>query len=288
MSDRQTREEETVLEKMRLSLKKYDNLVSQSYVLVIVCAFFAVYGLTLVYLYHGTFAKFGHVEALKGNCNPFSLQICSVFFPATESLKKINELVGYSFGTIDNLSSFLIAILCVQAVVVFQIVRGAKIRKEINQLRDQLIRQSYLMTFDTIRPVGTTSVEKIMHLSCSVFPELDKEKVRELTRSQTVHYRVDGVDKLYTFDSVLETNEGNFILKFFDDAVTFADLEELVAAVSDYFKEEKVFRAVCVAKKYDQIFDSNLLEDKMNQLKRKFNIDLILEKENDYSVLWVD
>ena len=288
MSGNKSQGEPTVLEKMRLLLKRYDNLVSQSYVIIIVCAFFAVYGLIDSYFYHNNFVKFGHVENLKGACVPFGLGVCNVFFPAIDSLKKLYELVGYSFGTIYNMSLFFIAILCVQGAMGFQIIRGTRMKKKMKQLRDELVRQSYLTIFDTLTPVGSSPLEKIMHLSCSVFPEIDKEKVRELTKSQTVHYRSDGQDRFYTFDSILETNEGNFIVKFFDDTVTFEHVEELVVAASDYFQDEKVFRVICVAKKYDQIFDSDILDDKMNKLKRKFRIDFILEKENDYSVLWID
>lgn len=280
--------EDSVLEKMRLSLKGFQNLVRQSYTIVIFCGILAAYGVVAGFGYHDMLSNYGHAEKLPGACFPISVGKCTVFFPSSNNLKPLSEVIGFSFDLINMMMLIFSLLVGIQAIMGFQIIRSNKMRKELKELRDELVRQSYLLNFQTTLPTGLSSMEKIMHLSCAVFPELDKEKVKELTKSQTIHYRANGIDKTYTLDPVLETNEGNFVVKFFDDSVTFEDIEELVEAISDYFKDEKVFRVISVAKTYDKIFESDELDDKMDRLKRKFNIDLIIERENGYSMIWID
>ena len=281
-------EDSTVLERMRYSLKKLRDFVHQSYAIVTISGIFAAYAIMSGLNFRDVLNTFGHAERLVGSCFPLSLGKCTVFFPASTDLKPLRELIGYSLDIINIMMITIGFVIAGLAIMGYQIVRSNKMRKELKELRDELVRQSYLLNFQTTIPTGSSSLEKIMHLACTVFPELDKEKVSELTKSQTISYRSNGVDKIYTFDSVLLTNEGNFIVKFFDYAVTFEDIEELVEAVSDYFRDEKVFRVICVAKKYDKILESDILDEKMNHLKRSFNIDLILESENAYSTIWID
>ena len=288
MLSEKSNEGSTVLERMRLSLKDFQNFVRQSYTIVIFSGLLAAYGIMAGFSYQDMLSNYGHAERLAGNCFPISVGKCTVFFLSSDNLKPLREVIGYSLDTTNIMMLIFSLVVGIQAVMGFQIIRSNKMRKELKELRYELVRQSYLLNFQITLPTGSSSLEKIMHLSFAVFPELDKEKVKELTKSQTVPYRANGIDKLYTLDSVLETNEGDFVVKFFGDPVTFEDIEELVAAVSDYFKEEKVFRVISVAKTYDKIFESGELEDKMNSLKRKFNIDLIVERENGYSLIWID
>lgn len=288
MLSEKSNEDSTALERMRLSLKGFQNVVRQSYTTVIFAGILAAYGLVAGFGYHDMLSNYGHAEKLPGACFPISVGKCTVFFPSSNNLKPLSEVIGFSFDLINMMMLIFSLLVGIHAIMGFQIFRSNKMRKELKELRHELVRQSYLFNFQTTLPTGLSSLEKIMRLSCAVFPELDKEKVKELTRSQTIHYRANGIDKTYTLDSVLETNEGDFVVKFFDDSVTFEDIEKLVAAVSDYFKDEKVFRVISVAKTYDKIFESGELEYKMNRLKRKFNIDLIIERKNDYSMIWID
>lgn len=87
---------------------------------------------------------------------------------------------------------------------------------------------------------------------------------------------------------------GYFIVKDFKDKiVTTDDLKDLVKIISSKFKNKyrrtDVFRCICVAKNYDQsFFDRESLELQMTQqLKTKFPIDLVVEENIGYSVLWV-
>ena len=278
----------SVLERMHLTLKKLQDFVRQSHAIIVISGLLAAYGVMSGFGYYDMLSNYGHTERLAGSCFPLSVGKCTVFFPSSNDLKPLREVIGYSLDKINIMVIIFALIIGIQTVMGLQIIRSNKMRKNLKELRAELVRQSYLLNFQTTVPTGASSLAKIMHLCTSVFPELDKEKVGELTKSQTISYRANGADKLYTFDSVLLTNEGNFIVKFFGDSVTFGDIEELVSAVSGYFKDEKVFRVVSVANKYDDLFATHGLVDKMNNLKRKFNIDLIIEREYDYSMIWID
>ena len=278
----------SVLERMHLTLKKLQDFVRQSHAIIVISGLLAAYGVMSGFGYYDMLSNYGHAETLPGNCFPLGTGKCTVFFPLSDSLKPLHEVIGYSLDKINIMVIIFALIVGIQGIMGFQIIRSDKMRKNLKELRAELVRQSYLLNFQTTVPTGASSLEKIMNLCTSVFPELDKEKVTELTKSQTISYRANGVDKMYTFDSVLLTNEGNFIVKFFGGSVAFKDIEELVSAVSGYFKDEKVFRVVSVANVYDELFATHGLVDKMNRLKRKFNIDLIIEREYEYSMIWID
>jgi hypothetical protein len=110
---------------------------------------------------------------------------------------------------------------------------------------------------------------------------------------KTVNYR----GHLYSFDMVLETIDGYFIIKDFKDKVVLPeDLKQLKEVATSKFKvrgslrETFIFRILCVAKEYDKRFwQQETLEQLMTEeLNADFKIDLIVEEKIGFSVLRID
>ncbi|MGB7661757.1 MAG: hypothetical protein WBL67_03390 [Nitrososphaeraceae archaeon] len=80
---------------------------------------------------------------------------------------------------------------------------------------------------------------------------------------------------------------------FGDSVVTVDNLKELIMTISNKFRNKygrlDVFRVIVVARDYDQPFlNRESLEQMMKgELKSKFDIDLIVEEQVGYTVLWI-
>jgi hypothetical protein len=95
-------------------------------------------------------------------------------------------------------------------------------------------------------------------------------------------------------DVALKTLEGYFIVKDFKDhIVTQEDLEYLLKTARHKFRNKRlqpnIFRIIVVAKDYEESFlKRESLEQIMNRLVgTKLKVDLIVEEEKGYSVLWI-
>ena len=162
--------------------------------------------------------------------------------------------------------------------------RGQSHTKELESIERQFIRQSYLVNFETSIPEGETRVDKILNQASLVFPTL-----KELQREEYANkIRVKTNEKInsHTIDAIVNTKKGDFIIKFFDNPVSFDDLKSLCEALSK--TRARVFRVLCVAKEFDETLQSNKLVDLMDGLPKYFKLDLIFEEEQGYSMLWID
>ena len=154
-------------------------------------------------------------------------------------------------------------------------------RKEIHEILDEYIRQNYYFSFETQKPEGKDSIEKFMSIARDVFPPIKYKFLKEGSNFITDTVTND------SFNITLDTNEGKFLLKNFSKEVTFPDIENSVqVAESTYGK--KILRLVFLSNKFaDSFFDEGLNEE-MEKIKRNFKLDLIVERENGYSVIWID
>jgi hypothetical protein len=97
----------------------------------------------------------------------------------------------------------------------------------------------------------------------------------------------------YTFDVVLKTENGYFIVKDFrDKVVTLQDLRQLIQIIRNKFKDKyqqsNVLRVISVAKQYNQPFlERESLERIMKYELKIKKIDLIVQEQLGYSVLWI-
>ncbi len=161
--------------------------------------------------------------------------------------------------------------------------RGHAYKQELKSIEGQLIRQSYLVNFETSIPEGTNRVERILNHSCLVFPEL-----RTLLRGRSEKKLPAKLDQKVgndTVDILVSTKKGDFMVKFFDD-VSFSTLEQFTNNIAKSGK--LIFRVLCVAKNYDEELQSSQLSSLMQKLNLDFDMDLIFEEEQGYSMLWIN
>ena len=163
--------------------------------------------------------------------------------------------------------------------------RGQAYKKELKTIENQLIRQSYLVNFETSIPDGTTRIEKILNHSSLVFPELHSLLGRDKPEGKKLPYKTNQTIGNETVDIIVATKKGDFIVKFFDDASIKA-IEQFAQTLSK--SNKRIFRVLCVAKNYDEELQSNQLSSLMQKLGLKFDMDLIFEEEQGYSMLWIN
>jgi hypothetical protein len=215
----------------------------------------------------------------------------------------------------DLLTASIIISAAISCYIVgWFLVKAPHAYKRLEEWNEDYLHHSYFINFQTTIPKGNISGEKVLNLAKLVFPELRsdlyislldspniptfisglttklKKKVGKSDKediSENFDYKVDA----YSFDLVLKNKalEGYFIVKDFrDKVVTLGDLQEMVKVIHKEFGN-KIFRTICVAKRYDQsFFESESLEKHMTQeLKVDFKIDLLVEEDVGYSVLWI-
>jgi hypothetical protein len=195
---------------------------------------------------------------------------------------------------------------------------GPRTFRHLKEWIDDYLEQTYTIVFNTTVPQGNTTGEKILNLARQIFPELTPEFIRlsagpeervklffkrkfgksqEMIISQGMNYKLNS----YVLDVAFRIPlDGYFIVKDFKDRiVTLEDMNYLIKIISLKFsfsvstisirRPKDIFRVICVAKTYDAPFlNRDSLEKLMTaELKANFKIDLILEEEVGYSVLWV-
>jgi hypothetical protein len=163
--------------------------------------------------------------------------------------------------------------------------RGQSYKKELKEIESQLIRQSYLVNFETSIPEGATRIDKILSHSSLVFPELQQPLKRAKPEDKKLPYKANQTIRNDVMDVVVSTKKGDFIVKFFGN-VSLKTLEEFADNLSKSGK--KIFRVLCVAKNFDEELQSSQLSSIMQKLNLDFDMDLIFEEDQGYSMLWIN
>jgi len=174
------------------------------------------------------------------------------------------------------------------------------LNKEMREWEGQYLDESYLLTFETSVPTGSTDGEKIFNMAQDALPELKKNYIER----QKWTGKVKGKDK-YEFDCFQITPEKKsrvFIAKHFGDTTIDAEkLKELCKAVEESMKldslnkkfkglkEMEILRVSCFGRKYDpKFFVEKTRDEILDKLDKDFFLDLINEKEEGYTVLSVE
>ncbi|MEM3064711.1 MAG: hypothetical protein QW177_04990 [Candidatus Nitrosotenuis sp.] len=232
------------------------------------------------YYFQQEIAKNGHITEIRdeetGESN-------LVFVPNSERVFAPESILGLYTTQVWLMASNGLVIGLLSFLFLWITYRGHIYRKELKSIEGQLIRQSYLVNFETSIPEGKDRVERILNHSCLVFPELqtllkgksDKKLPAKLNQKM-------GAD---TVDILVPTKKGDFVVKFFDN-VSFSTLEQFANNVSKSGK--MIFRVLCVAKNYDEELQSPQLSSLMQKLNLDFDMDLIFEEEQGYSMLWIN
>ena len=283
-------EDFTLVERMHLSLNKFRAFLNQTKTIVGITLLFAGLGGLIIYDYYDAFNRYGYVETSTEPCPPFEEKNCYLFVPNTDNPKLLYQLIGFSNNAIQQFTFVVVVVGAAQAVLVIRLFLGRKLRKDLKELQSQFVRQSYFLNLEMTIPKGRTSVQKFFNLATAVFPELKQEKLKASAEGEKLYSQAEKrvKKKEYNYDLVLYTKDGKFIVKIFSETVKFDDIEELVDSIKNNFDEEKIFRVISLAPKYDKNFESNELVDFMSKLKRKFNLDLIIEEDKGYSIIWID
>lgn len=200
-----------------------------------------------------------------------------------ESLEELRENTNIIMYVSLGLFAFFGIIALIEKIT------SKKQKKKYNELIDGFIRKSYLINFETAIPKGANKVEKILNEAIKVFPELKETKREAEKKGNKLHYEINRKISNSVYDLSLKTkSDGFFLVKFLEEQ-TYEELEKIVKNTNSYFKDDrKVFRLICVGTDFQNVFQDYGFEERMNNLRRKFKLDLIEELDKGYSVVWID
>ena len=232
-------------------------------------------------------------------------------------ITKMNKIAGYGgfflfisavlvvFTGPKELSLEMIVPAIIFALAIVYIVWLAFRIKDLGNVLNEYIRQNYFLSLQTVRPEGKNSLEKFMSLAQNVFPTIKKELEKSPSGKLSWEDTRDKLDGKYKFDISLDTSNGKFLLKYFPDGVKFDDVKQLVEIAKKYYRDKDVLRFVVVSPEYEELFYSDELNEKMESLipskpiefktllskgqtLKWIQLDLILERENGYTTIWID
>ena len=179
------------------------------------------------------------------------------------------------------------------------ITKGRQQQRELLKIQSHLIRKSYLMNFELVEPEiiikeGIPKLEKMMNHLSFVFPEIDRINKKRIKKNKSVEKYAKKFKRkmhfLRNYDLGIKTSTGWFVVQFYENLVKFDDVEKIVKKFT--FEKNllgaEIQRIIIVGKKFDSSFEKIELVDKMALLKRKINVDIILEEKYGYSTIWID
>lgn len=289
MQKEESEEVFSLTEKMHLSLHKLGTFFLQYQILIGICVVIFTFALIASYPIFTEIDKFGVITKVD-NCEPniFESKICTLFTPYSD-LAIPAEFVAWVYYFTETMVFAMIPPLGTLYFMLFWYLKsGRKTYKELKELRNQFIRQSYLINFETSLPHGETETERFLSIATTVFPEVKEVKKRLEKKGKEIWYREKHEINGIRFDLVVATVAGNLILEF-KEHLKFEDVQNFVKRIDkSASKEGGVFRAIIVTKKYDDSFKTDELITKMGSLKRNFPLDLISQEDNGYSLIWID
>lgn len=196
--------------------------------------------------------------------------------------------------------------------IIWWLIKMHSFNKHLEEWKDDYINDMYSLIFNITVPKGNTTGERILSLASMVFPQMRKDyikfsidpldhvkyyftkfrKSKEHIISKSLNYKATPD---YDLDVAFETLGGYLIVKEFrDKVVTIDDLRYLIGILTSNFKGKfrrgtNILTVICVAKEYDESFlNRESLERIMTEvLEPDFEIDLIVEEDIGYNVLWV-
>lgn len=235
------------------------------------------------FYFHDEIGKYGNIQEIFVEDQNITVL---AFLPYSEEVFPAEGIVALYITQVWLMYGNGIVIALLSFLFVWVTYRGKSHTQEFESIERQFIRQSYLVNFETSVPVGETRVEKILNEAIHVFPTLKEIQRKAKLKQSKIPYKIDQKINGETIDGIVSTNKGDFIVKFYDKAVTESDLKNLVELLSK--SRDKIFRVLCVAKDYDEPLQSNKLVGIMDNIPKYYKLDLIFEEEHGYSMLWID
>ena len=193
-------------------------------------------------------------------------------------------------------------------------IRYLKSRKDTKQgfvkVQSALVRRAYILNFELEESEGVSQTDKIFNHLSLVFPQVDQIKKRRIKNGYT---SIDQPPKFILkrwlrnnkvnryvygeFDLSVNTPSGIFLVKITNEKVlTFEDIESTVKEVRKKTKitglgmdaKGEIDRLIFLTKSFDETISKQELNEKMKNLKRYYQIDIIKEKEYGYSTIWIN
>jgi len=227
------------------------------------------------------------------NPEPF----CSQYFILNTELSEydIPIVLLYVWGIV--IIAGLVAVIMIVALFYWR-PKINKVKNQLDEIENDYLEENYGVTFNTTIPEGKTEGEKIFNMSQKVFPELRKTDGSEDVWKGTLKGHNN-----YEFDCYQITNEEKkndvelFIVKHFgDELITLEKLQELCdesiksrSHADEDAAYRNIFRLICVGKNFDQsLLNNEYVEKTLEELDFEFPLDLILDDEGSYRILWID
>ena len=184
------------------------------------------------------------------------------------------------------------------------IIKGKILQKNLINFQSDLIRKSYLTNFELVEPEiiiqgGDPKLEKFVNHLSLVFTEINKKNKKRLKKGKpaeqfwTWKRRRISAYKDYFF--MISTVAGSYVAQSYENKVTVDDVKTVIKKIHfeknvflNPFGTNTSYRIIILGKEFDSSFDDENIIQTMNELKRKFKIDIILETEYGYSTVWID
>ncbi len=230
--------------------------------------------------FHAELGQHGHIEEIFIEDTQESVL---AFIPYSEEIFTTDGIVTLFLTQVWLMVGNGIAIGLLAFLVLWVTYRGHAHRKEFESIERQFIRQSYLVNFETSLPEGDTKVDKILNQASYVFPVLKALQHKKYQKMKVkLNERINGD----TIDAIVPTKKGDFIVKFFDETVSYEEIKSLCAKLTK--SRSRIYRVLCIAKDFEQELQTQKLVDMMDDIPKYFKLDLIFEEDQGYSMLWID
>jgi uncharacterized protein YnzC (UPF0291/DUF896 family) len=274
----------SLAEKLDNAIKQLGSWYRISIIIVLVglAALSGIISMSQFY-FHDEIAQYGHIQEIFIEDQNITVL---AFLPYSEQIFPAEGIVALYITQVWLMYGNGIVIALLSFLFIWMTFRGKAHTNEFESIERQFIRQSYLVNFETSVPEGDSRVEKILNEAIHVFPTLKEIQRKAKSKQTKIPYKIDKKINGETINAIVSTKKGDFIVKFYDKAVSESDLKNLVQLLSK--SQDKIFRVLCVAKDYDEPLQSNKLVGIMDNLPKYFKLDLIFEEEHGYSMLWID
>lgn len=203
----------------------------------------------------------------------------NVFIPKNHDTSQLSELVTLLYSDYTQTLVYISLIILLLMALSYTIFKTSINKRKLQDIEREYIHRVYNMAFSQID--ANIGHEELFTKIFMNFPEV-KEKMSKTNGqfSKTVNDYDDG----YVMDLITDTKEGKIIGKYFQKSVELKDIEELM---KNSLKYPKISRIVCISNTYNLNLDNSESEDKLLHLTKKIKLDLILQKDSGYYIIWM-
>jgi hypothetical protein len=211
--------------------------------------------------------------------------------------KKIAILV-LVFATIFATATWLI--INSVPLLSWYVLGGRRKKRQLLQFQSKIIKRSYLTNFETVTPEGRNSTERIFNHLSLVFPQVYEVKLKRIKKGLDIintKKKNNLVRKMLLFqnyDLIIKTSTGLFMIKIFENEITFNDIENTVKILNrqqigfKMFGPAEIARVIIVLKNIQNLEIKQFAEN-IQKLDRRFSLDIVQEEsELGYSTIWID